>query len=307
MTIAFEALRTLSLDPAMHPHGRAFLSAASGLVRVRDRFFVVADDELHLGVFDAGGSASLHLVRLFDGDLPESAKQRKKLKPDLEALVLLPASTPGSLGTLLALGSGSRSNRFVGAMLQLDDSGGIAGAAESVDLEPLYRAIAARVDRVNVEGAFVCGSELVLLQRGGTGAGAVNAAVRFDLGSVMAWLASGGSSAPVLRAIQAIDLGHVDGVPLSFTDGATLGGGDWLFSAVAERTDNAYDDGPCVAALLGIADREGHVRATHRIEPVRKVEGIAARIVGAAIEVHMVTDDDDPGVPATFGITRFAV
>ena len=305
MTIAFDELRTLSLDPATHPRGHAFLSAASGLVRVRDRFFVVADDEVHLGVFDAVASAPLRLVRLFDGDLPQPAQQRKKLKPDLEALMLLPALKSGSLGTLLALGSGSRSNRFVGALLRLDDDGDIASDAESVDLEPLYRSVAARVDRVNIEGAFVADDELVLLQRGG--AGAVNAAIRFELGSVMAWLTAGGASELVPRALQEIDLGHVDGVPLSFTDGAALDGGDWLFSAVAERTDSAYDDGPCVAAALGIADRDGRVRAMHRLVPVRKVEGIAARRVDGGIDVHMVTDDDDPGVPAAFGVTRIAV
>lgn len=304
--VAFDELRTLSLDPATHPRGRSFLSAASGLVRVRDRFFVIADDELHLGVFDAG-SAPLRLVRLFDGDLPESAKPRKKQKPDLEALVLLPASQAGSLGTLLALGSGSRPNRFVGAMVRLDDNGDVAGAAESVDLDPLYRSVSARVERVNIEGAFVAGDELVLLQRGGAGAGAVNAAIRFGLDSVMAWLAAGSSAELVPRAIQEIDLGHADGVPFSFTDGAALDGGDWLFSAVAERTDDAYDDGPCVAALLGIADRSGRVKTMHRLEPMRKVEGIAARVVGGWVEVHMVTDDDDPTVPAAFGVTRLAV
>ena len=305
MTVAFDELRTLSLDPATHPRGRAFLSAASGLVRVRDRFFVVADDELHLGVFDAVGSAPLRLVRLFAGDLPESVKKRKKEKPDLEALVLLPSLQTGSLGTLLALGSGSRSNRFAGAMVRLDASGDAAGAAESVDLEPLYRSIAARVDRVNVEGAFVAGGELVLLQRGGTGA--ANAAIRFEIGPVMAWLASGGALALAPPAVQEIDLGDADGVPFSFTDGAALDGGDWLFSAVAERTDDAYDDGPCVAALLGIADRSGRVRAMHRLIPVRKVEGVSARAVGGSVEVHMVTDDDDPSLPALFGVTRLVM
>lgn len=305
MTVAFDELRTLSLDPATHPRGRAFLSAASGLVRVRDRFFVVADDELHLGVFDAVGGAPLRLVRLFAGDLPESVKKRKKEKPDLEALVLLPSLQTGSLGTLLALGSGSRSNRFAGAMVRLDASGDAAGAAESVDLEPLYRSIAARVDRVNVEGAFVAGGELVLLQRGGTGA--ANAAIRFEIDPVMAWLASGGALALAPPAVQEIDLGDTDGVPFSFTDGAALDGGDWLFSAVAERTDDAYDDGPCVAAMLGIADRSGRVRAMHRLIPVRKVEGVSARAVGGAVEVHMVTDDDDPSLPALFGVTRLVM
>ena len=43
-------VRTLALDPTQHPRGQPHLSAASGLVRVRQRLYVVADDELHLGL-----------------------------------------------------------------------------------------------------------------------------------------------------------------------------------------------------------------------------------------------------------------
>ena len=77
-------------------------------MRVRDKLYVIADDELHLGVFGVDGEEPLKLVRLLDGDLPASAKKRKKLKPDFESLLLLPASDESPGGSLLALGSGSR-------------------------------------------------------------------------------------------------------------------------------------------------------------------------------------------------------
>ena len=64
----------------------------SGLVRVHGRYCVVADDELHLGVFDVGSAAPLRLVRLFEGELPSDPVERKASKPDLEALLVLPAS-----------------------------------------------------------------------------------------------------------------------------------------------------------------------------------------------------------------------
>ena len=47
--------RKLALESGSHPRGLAFLSAASGLVRVRDRLYVIADDEFHLGVFSVDG------------------------------------------------------------------------------------------------------------------------------------------------------------------------------------------------------------------------------------------------------------
>ena len=88
-------LHPLQLDPAQHPRGLSHLSAASGLVRVRQRLYVVADDELHLGQFDDCSSPTPNaapgtLLRLLDGELPAGKKQRKAAKPDLESLALLP-------------------------------------------------------------------------------------------------------------------------------------------------------------------------------------------------------------------------
>ena len=87
------------------------MSAASGLVRSGAQLFVVADDELHLGVFEdtLGGGGVLtpgRVVRLFEGDLPNPKGPRKKAKPDLETLALLPPLPGCACGALLALGSG---------------------------------------------------------------------------------------------------------------------------------------------------------------------------------------------------------
>lgn len=168
-----------------------------------------------------------------------------------------------------------------------------------IDLEPLYRALAARFEQLNIEGAFIAADELVLLQRGHKGG--PSASVRFALAPLLDWLHRGRAEVPVPTSVQVHDLGTVDGVPFAFTDGADLADGSWLFSAVAERTDNTYDDGPCVAAALGIADRHGEIRRFSVLEPSRKVEGIAAHRDEERIVVHLVTDADDPDTPAEFG------
>jgi hypothetical protein len=100
-------LRELDLSTTTSPQRSAHLSAASGLVQIDSLIYVVADDELHLGVFDAAGTRPGHLIRLFDGELPEPAAKRKKRKPDCEALTLLPPHGAYPHGALLALGSGS--------------------------------------------------------------------------------------------------------------------------------------------------------------------------------------------------------
>ena len=142
---------------------------------------------------------------------------------------------------------------------------------------------------------------MVLLQRGGSGR--VNAAIRFELTDVMAWLA--GRRATALRPcrVDRFDLGAVGGVALAFTDGAALPDGAWLFSAVAEQSDNSYDDGACRGAAIGIVDRDGTLCALHALTPTRKVEGVEASVDGDTILLNMVTDADDPECPATLGTT----
>jgi hypothetical protein len=303
MAVAFRAVRPLTLAAGVHPRGATFISAASGLVRVRDTYYIVADDELHLGVFRAGSDAPLELVRLFAGDLPEAAAVRKALKPDLESLLLLPSSPARPHGALLALGSGSRPNRCRGALINLDDAGAVRGIARSVDLRPLYGRLDGHFATLNIEGAFVAGAELVLLQRGGRDAR--NSVVRFDLATALAAL-EGEAEPPLPRSVRDVALGAVGGVPLAFTDGAALPDGRWVFSAVAEDSADAYDDGACAAAAIGVADGSDVLHWLEPLDPVRKVEGIDARIVDGTLQLALVTDGDDPGTPAELGSVSIA-
>ena len=302
VSLLYREQRKLALEPGSHPRALSFLSAASGLVRVGDKLYVIADDELHLGVFAVDGNEPLKLVRLLDGDLPASARKRKALKPDFEGLLVLPASDESPDGSLLALGSGSRPNRFVGALASLDARGDVRGAARRVDLTPLYADIVERFDQLNIEGAFVSGESLLLLQRGARAG--ESAAIRYDLAEVMAWLAGRGRRALSARSVRHVDLGAANGVAFAFTDGAALGDGAWVFSAVAEDRDDSYDDGACVAAAIGVCGGDDVVSSFERLEPTRKVEGIEATVVGTTAFIRLVTDADDPDHAAELGTTR---
>lgn len=74
-TLNPQNIGTLRIDPAQHPHARKHLSAASGLIRSRQTLYVVADDELHHGMFEdtiAAGTAPApgRLLQLLDlGDV----------------------------------------------------------------------------------------------------------------------------------------------------------------------------------------------------------------------------------------------
>jgi len=297
--IRLTKLRALDLLDTGEAHAPRHLSAASGLACVGASIYVVADDELHLGVFDAVGGAPGRLLRLFDGTLPMAKAARKKAKPDLEAITELPPFAGCPNGALLALGSGSERNRRRGALLRLDGDGAIVGAPRIVDVSPLFEALGRHVAALNIEGAVAMGDELRLLQRANK-QHPQNAIIRYPLAAILDALAAGdaiGAIAPL--AIDVIDLGEIDGLPLSFTDGAALPYGNMVFTAVAEDTEDTYNDGACLGAAIGVIARGGTLRSLERLNECDKVEGVAARVDNDVIRLVLVTDADDPAIPAS--------
>lgn len=295
-------VRALTLAAAA-TGGPAHLSAASGLVRLGDHLAVVADDELHLGLFDPSGHDPGRVVRLFDGGLPAGHEARKAAKPDCEALLVLPPFGSYGHGALMAMGSGSGPARHRGVLVALDRAGGLDGPVQPLDLTGLLGPLRERIPDLNIEGAFVQGDALCLLQRGNS-ARAVNARIDFAWGDVQRWLAAAGP-APAAASITRHELGALDGIPLSFTDGAPLPDGGWVFSAAAEDTLDPYADGRCAGSVVGRVDARGVVRACERLLPPLKVEGLVATARGDTIELLMVTDGDDRGQPALLLAARW--
>ena len=297
--ITLKKLRELDLADTGAAGMPQHLSAASGLVCVGASLYVVADDELHLGVFNAAGNAPGGLLRLFDGELPAAPKPRKKQKPDLEAITQLPPFGDCPNGALLALGSGSKRNRCRGALLRLDARGVIDRAPRVLDLSALFEELERHCPALNIEGAVVIGGELRLLQRANK-KHPQNAIVRYPLPTILDALATGaviGAIAPA--AIDVVDLGAIEGVPLSFTDGASLPDGAMVFTAVAEDTEDTYNDGACLGAAIGVVAPDGTVRLLERLDQSHKVEGVAALVDNDIIRLLLVTDADDPAIPAS--------
>ena len=121
--------------------------------------------------------------------------------------------------------------------------------------------------------------------------------IRYPLSAIVAALQDERVGAIEPFAIDDFDLGDVDGVPFSFTDGAALSDGRIVFSAVAEDTENSYEDGRCVGAALGVIDR-GRLAFVRTLDRPHKIEGLNGRLDGNSIELLLVTDDDDPAIPA---------
>lgn len=299
--IVARKLRSLDLAAPSAPGRRPFLSAASGLVRTAERLFVIADDELHLGVFPATGDGAGNLVRMLDGVLPDEKAARKRRKPDFEVLMLVPPEPDLPHGALLALGSGSTPARRQGVLVPLDAAGSPGGAPRILDLSPLLAPLTEIFAEPNIEGATFMRSTLRLFQRGNR-SHPENVIVEYRLASLVAALESRRQLRPTKR--HRLDLGDVDGIPLSVTDATALPDGGMVVTAVAENTSDAYQDGICIGAAVGVLDADGRLLGLERLDRPRKVEGVDARRVAGGIELLLVTDADDPDIPAALLAAR---
>lgn len=289
-------LRNLSLSAPTELGRPAFLSAASGLVLFQDWLYVIADDDLNLGIFPVQGEAPGNIFPLLSGVLPLEPKARKREKPDFECVALLAAESGSTLDSLLALPSGSTEKRMIGCHVQLGLDG-LPKASREIDFSPLYARLKEQFSDLNIEGAVVLGESLMLFQRG-NGSSGVNAIIDLDLRQVRIDLETGQLSSKSFQKMESVNLGTLNGIALSFTDATSWEKGAILFVAVAEDTKDTYNDGICVGSVLGVIDAFGKLVKMEEIFPSVKAEGITTRMVNGQIEVLFVTDGDDPSKPA---------
>lgn len=254
-----------------------FISAASGLVELDGKFFIISDDENFVGIYDRTtllGSASI----VFDEILPADKALRKKMKRDIEALVFLPA-----LKKLLLIPSGSTPRREFGALLNH------AGLVEKqISFHALYSELGKNFSELNIEGGVVVDDELFLFQRG-NGSKKQNGMIIVNL---MAFLAD----KELKPKIISVDLGSVKNVALSFTD-VTRINNSILFLAVAEDSDSTYFDGKITGSVLGLLNKEGEVICVSPLNTSSKPEGIFYSTAEKCF--YLVTDDDNNQLPSS--------
>jgi hypothetical protein len=251
-------IRDLTVDNASHPGRPSHVSAASGLVRVGATLYVVADDELHLGVFPADDDAPGHLLRMRAGDLPTTQKARKKVKPDFEALAYLPGFGQFPQSALLALGSGSRKGRCLGVLIPLNGDVAAVQMARPIDASELFAQLATEVDELNVEGAFVLDDRLLLLHRGNK-SHSYSAIFTIDLRSAIESMYSKGVlSALPIQAVSHYELAAIRTEYGKFDDYMNYLGTTWQASQEATAKNDAIAkqvEGSLAAANQSAVDR----------------------------------------------------
>lgn len=267
-------------------HPVAGLSSGSALLRVGDELWAVHDDAFRVTRISLPSLATSAWVLKDDGrPLP------KRDKPDFESAVRT------ADGTIHLLGSGSAPPRRRIARLHADRS-----SATFDDRPALYDCVGAALALAgppNIEGALVEGDRLRLFHRS---VGAQPSAIAdLSLGSLH-------DEPPAVLAVAAFDLGTLDGVALSFTDAAGLGGGRCVFVATAEDTPDAVSDGPVAGSVVGLVEarsaRWARLVYADGLPSADKVEGIA--LDDDRRGAWILTDADDPTRPALLGRVELA-
>lgn len=229
------------------------IGAASGIVIVGDKLFLVSDAANRLFEYDLKRRA-LTTTDLASG--PHSGHIPKKLKPDFEALAFYE-------NRLLLFGSGSTQNRNTLAVVDPD-----SGAVAKHDLTALYRQMKSFAtigdDDFNIEGA-VFRDNWFFFQRG-NGPAAQNGIFVVD-GDIF------GNDFAI--RFKSLHLPPCNGIATTFTDAVIAANKIW-FLATAEDSRSVYDDGEILGTIVGTIDIATlEVTMTEKISDTNKFEGIA--------------------------------
>lgn len=283
----------------------AHVRAASSLAAVGDYLAVIQDDANFIAWFDASLS-NVEVVPLPAGHegkrLFDDGRGNKQWKLDLEACLFDAAGQ-----RLFAFGSGSSPLRErIVTVTNLFSQSPTVTVHEAA---AFYAALRAATDfagsELNIEGAILLDeTRLRLFQRGnGAPHGSlrpVNATADLSWDKLLAYLQTPQKPASfALENINQYNLGTIDDVPLTFTDAALVSSGV-IFSAAAEASPDAIQDGPVAGSALGLIKKDAVARWTVLLDPdgrafTGKVEGVS---VTAAGNCYVVIDKDDPQIPS---------
>lgn len=292
MKISLRPMRALKSDSNLG------VKAASGLVKVENTFYVIADDDVTLAEFKFEGHIQARYVKLLEKELPHDHAERKRQKPDWESLAQLEIAKDQRV--LLAVPSGSTENRMTGAFVRLDKAGVVDKNSNPimVDFSEVYTSLQTKLTDLNIEGACVFNNRLKLFQRG-NGAAGKNAIIDIDLAGFCSDLENAVSiKAQRILAVTEYDLGHLDGHKLDFTDACAVNDKVW-FLAVAEDSRSTYEDGQYYGAIIGCLDASGKEIARYEIDCATKPEGLWVDLESHRLCFYVVTDADSSTIFAS--------
>lgn len=233
-------------------HAYPHIPSASGMEVAGNRLYVIGDDSPWLYILNLSTLQQVGQIRLFASGDFGSGRIPKALKPDLECLTLLPIAGRDHLA---AFGSGSAPNRARCYTLLLPGTNQKPAQVRPHSLQHLYAALQADPDLLgpevlNLEGAAVTASQLLLFQRAAKGG--PNLVLVFRQQEFAAYLSGTRKTLPAYQSIP-FQLPQLEGISARFS-GATVHENRLFFSASVENTDDAILDGEVLGSYIGWVD-----------------------------------------------------
>lgn len=308
------AVRVLRSVPLRYANGAdpsldrpAHVRSASGLAWVDGALAVLQDDANFVAIADpATGLCVPVTLPAGEGGLRQfdAVRGNKSFKLDLEACTAVP-SVDGDL--LVAFGSGSTARRE--GIVVVHGIGNGAPRVERFHAPRFYAALRASADfagsEMNVEGAAYHDGRIHLLNRGNGAPSAdrqpVDALCSVDWAELRAHLEHPADRrSPHPEDVVRYALGTIAGSLLTFTDAAWIGD-RLVFTAAAEDSPNAVDDGPVAGSAVGWIENDGTATLGLLVDAAgaplaEKVEGVAPGLRPGTL--LLCTDPDDPRAPS---------
>lgn len=241
------------------------ITAASSLLNIGGRIFVCSDDQYSIYEYTDHGWKKFHWNEKPNGPL------QKKLKPDFEALIQVDAET------ILMMPSGSKTNRTEVIYFNINKH-----SFTSLDLSHFF----SKIPSINLEGGAKIGEHLILMNRG----------VRNQPSSL---ITAHAQTFSILNIVN-IDFGDIGGQPLHGSE-LCMDEGQLFSLAVAEDSDNSYDDGEILGSVLCQIDWMSGKVVSRQIFPFKiKTEGLCPY----KNEWLVVTDPDGTGISEFYQVSK---
>ncbi len=264
------------------------IPSGSGIEKWQDKIYIIGDDSNFLFELNSEWEVT-NKIRLFDRKTDSHDRIIKKIKPDLEAVTLVPPSH------LLAMGSGLLPElRDVGILLNL----AAQDELEYLNFNSLYETLRSITAQVNIEGACNVDDKIILLNRGDK--------IHSNQLIITKWNRKQLVVEKQLD-IHFLELPAIQQTNTGFTGCVHLPENDlMIFCASAEDTTNGYDDGSVKGSLLGIMENFSHQIAHHQVKisdivipdffAGKKIESVCIDEFISATEVTvLVVADPDNG------------
>lgn len=239
------------------------IPSGSGITVSADSAYLVGDDATFIFKMDLSSGEGRKIL-IDNGNV--TGRIPKPVKHDLESCILAAIE---EREYLITFGSGGLSPyRDSLVAIPIADEKRII----KISLQVLYDSIASHLGltrpEINIEGAALMGSRLVLLNRGR------NFLVVLPWNEISNYIQSEGRNALPSFSIIPIQLPVVENFPVGFSGACTLPGNRILFTASLEKTSDYISDGEVLAGYVGILEITGDTKAELvRLDTLKNAHG----------------------------------